>query len=193
MTHVAPLPCQWNSTKHRVTVSVPQKNLCVDDTGPGPTLTLLALAGFWNRFPTSLIYLNFVAPHLVVFYFSDRGDYRALLQLNYHPIGARTQLFRLMLYLATFPRPVDVTNWRKALLCNLKKSRLLTRWRVPRSDLTMLWSKVWIFWYLIWNLVFIGQQGGAVLLHLQLLGAQGQDIQSSRWGSLLPYTLLEKF
>ena len=91
MTHVAPLPCQWNSTKHRVTVSVPQKNLCVDDTGPGPTLTLLALAGFWNRFPTSLIYLNSVAPHLVVFYFSDRGDYRVLLQLSYHPIGARNK------------------------------------------------------------------------------------------------------
>ena len=29
-----------------------RKILCVDDTEPGPTLTLFVLAGFWTRFPT---------------------------------------------------------------------------------------------------------------------------------------------
>ena len=36
----------------------------------------VSFGGFWNRFPTFLIYLNFVAPLLVVFYFLEGGDYR---------------------------------------------------------------------------------------------------------------------
>ena len=55
-----------------------EKNLCVDDTRLGPTLTLFVLASFWNCFPTFLIYLNFFAPHLVIFYFFERGDHRVL-------------------------------------------------------------------------------------------------------------------
>ena len=55
------------------------KNMCVDDTG-GPHIDAVRLGGFLE--PVSHIserHLNFVAPHLVVFYFFERGDYRVLL------------------------------------------------------------------------------------------------------------------
>ena len=44
------------------------KNLCVDDTGPGPT----HFGGLRNRFPTFLIYLNFVTPLLSSFILGAR-------------------------------------------------------------------------------------------------------------------------
>ena len=52
-------------------------------------LTLFVLAGFENRFLVFPVYLNFVAPLQWSFIFIVLVNYRVLLQLNQHPIGAR--------------------------------------------------------------------------------------------------------
>ena len=58
-----------------------KQNLCVDDTGPGPTLTLFVLAGFKPVFYIPEIFKFFQATFNPLSFFKQ-GDYRVVLQLN---------------------------------------------------------------------------------------------------------------
>ena len=79
------------SSERRLLLSTLQQKVCVVITGLGPLpLPPLSLASFFKQVPWFLgTNLNFALQYVVFTFMYGRGDYRVLLQLNYHSINVR--------------------------------------------------------------------------------------------------------